>query len=317
MQTRLELFQRVRIYSSLCVFMAVLISLFAQRFTSNDDLSWQIAIAVFALAVGIPHGALDHLVTLPKGNRIKMSLFIALYIAIAVAAVFAILEWNVIGFQIVVLMSVLHFGVGDSAFLIELDQLSHSRKKRIPTKFVAVAFGAIPVVIPLINSQSTSALASVNAELIDWHQGYENQIAIAVLIVTLIAAVSLLVTRRVRDLIDLVLLVALALLTPPLIAFAVYFGCWHAMRHTARLTLVLPSSINKYSEGNAQKAFLSAVIPGLPALIGSFFIALVLWLQIDQAGEQSFFWYVLVIVWALTVPHMIVTAKLDRNALSK
>jgi len=317
MQTRLELFQRVRIYSSLCVFMAVLVSLFAQRFTSSDDLSWQIAIAAFALAVGIPHGALDHLVTLPKENRNRMVLFIALYVAIAIAAVVAILQWNVFGFQIVVLMSVIHFGVGDSAFLIEMEQLSQSTKKRFPTKFVAVAFGAVPVVIPLINSQSTSALASVNKELINWHMGYQNQIATAVLLIGIIAAVALIATKRIRELVDLILLVALALLTPPLIAFAVYFGCWHAMRHTARFTLVLPSSIKNYSEGNAQKAFLSAVIPGLPALAGSFLLAFILWLQIDQSGEQSFFWYALVIVWALTVPHMIVTAKLDRNTLSK
>jgi hypothetical protein len=31
--------------------------------------------------------------------------------------------------------------------------------------------------------------------------------------------------------------------------------------------------------------------------------------------DKSFFWFVLTIVWALTVPHMIVTAKLDRKAL--
>jgi Brp/Blh family beta-carotene 15,15'-monooxygenase len=149
--------------------MAIVISLFAQQFSSSEDLSWQIAIAVFALAVGIPHGSLDHLVTLPKANPLRMSLFIVLYVAIVVAAVFAILKWNITGFQLVVLMSVIHFEVGDIAFLIELDRLSESTKKRFPTAFVAIAFGALPVVIPLINTQSTSALASVNEELINRH----------------------------------------------------------------------------------------------------------------------------------------------------
>ena len=118
-----------------------------------------------------------------------------------------------------------------------------------------------------------------------------------------------------RDIVDLFLLAALAILTPPLIAFAVYFGCWHAMRHTARLSLVLPQSQRDYEQLKAVKAFFSAVIPGTPALIGSFVVAAGLW--VSGSIEKSFFWFLLTIVWALTVPHMIVTAKLDRSALGK
>ncbi len=40
-------------------------------------------------------------------------------------------------------------------------------------------------------------------------------------------------------------------------------------------------------------------------------------LAISNSGAvgDNFLWLTLVIVWALTVPHMIVTAKLDRIAL--
>lgn len=314
MDTRLELFQRVRSYSSACAFVAILISLAAQRFSSSDDLSWQIGIAGFALAIGIPHGALDHLVSMPRGNPKKMAIFVVVYVAIALLAVVALLQWNVIGFQIVVLMSLVHFGIGDSAFLKELDRLAGTKVKAFPTIFVCLAFGSLPVVVPLINSKSTSALASVNENLVDWHQGYQTQLAVILFILFVIAAIALLVTKRSRDFVDLLLLAALAILTPPLIAFAVYFGCWHAMRHTARLTLVLPGAIANYERQDAKKAFLSAVIPGLPALVGSFAIAGILWWQ--RGIDQSFFWFALVIVWALTVPHMMVTAKLDRKALA-
>jgi ABC-type arginine/histidine transport system permease subunit len=87
------------------------------------------------------------------------------------------------------------------------------------------------------------------------------------------------------------------------------------MRHTARLTLVLPQSQRGYEQSQPVKAFFSAVIPGTPALIGSFVVAAGLWLS--GSIEKSFFWFLLTIVWALTVPHMIVTAKLDRSALGK
>ena len=87
------------------------------------------------------------------------------------------------------------------------------------------------------------------------------------------------------------------------------------MRHTARLTLSLPKSIENLNQGLRSQAFLSAVIPGLPALVGTFVVAAVLALS-GQNFSDEFFWMALVVVWALTVPHMAVTAKLDRAALT-
>jgi len=121
--------------------------------------------------------------------------------------------------------------------------------------------------------------------------------------------------KRKREALDLTLLLLLAHLAPPLIAFAVYFGCWHAMRHTARLTLSLPGCVENITQGMLRKAFLKAVIPGLPALIGTFVVAGLLALS-GRDFTDEFFWMALVVVWALTVPHMMVTAKLDRAALT-
>ena len=297
----------------MAVAMAIVASLVASQLIGSKDLTWQVAIALFALAVGIPHGALDHFVTVPRTNKKIMFIFISIYVLVTYVAVLAILKWNVLGFQIVVLMSLLHFGVGDSAFLNELDRLKGISSSRLPTAFVVLAFGSIPVVLPLINSSSTSALSQVNTNLIDWHQGFDQGLRSIVLALFIVALVALVITKRFRDVIDLFLLAALAVLTPPLIAFAVYFGCWHAMRHTARLTLVLPESLSAYEQGKALKAFWSAVLPGTPALIGAFILAAGLWIYGNV--DKSFFWFVLTIVWALTVPHMIVTAKLDRKAL--
>ena len=297
----------------MAVAMAIVASLVASQLIGSKDLTWQVAIALIALAVGIPHGALDHFVTVPRTNKKSMVVFIFVYVVVAGAAVLAILKWNVLGFQIVVLMSLVHFGVGDSAFLNELDRLKGKISSHLPTTFVVLAFGSIPVVMPLINSSSTSALSQVNTNLINWHQGFDQALRSIVLALFIVALVALVVTKRFRDVIDLFLLAALAVLTPPLIAFAVYFGCWHAMRHTARLTLVLPESLSAYKQGKALKAFWSAVLPGTPALIGSFLVAAGLWIYGEV--DKSFFWFILTIVWALTVPHMIVTAKLDRKAL--
>jgi Brp/Blh family beta-carotene 15,15'-monooxygenase len=270
--------------------------------------------AVIALAIGIPHGALDHLVTLPKGHPIKMAIFVSIYVAIALASIWAILQWNVWGFIAVVLMSATHFGIGDSAFISELNRLKSSSTS-LPLWAYAPTAGLLPVVIPLVNSRSTEALTKVNDSLINWHHGYTSEIQIAMAIVTTLSAMMLISKKRFRDLLDLALLAALASVAPPLVAFAVYFGCWHAMRHTARLTSLLPRSIAAYERGNSRGAFTHAVIPGLPALIGTLiFVALLAGFS-HQNISDNFLWLTLVTIWALTVPHMIVTAKLDRAAL--
>jgi Brp/Blh family beta-carotene 15,15'-monooxygenase len=277
-------------------------------------MGWQVVVAVIALAIGIPHGALDHLVTLPKSQPIKMAIFIVIYVAVAVVAVVGILNFNTVGFILVLFMSAIHFGIGDAAFISEIDRRTVPVRK-LNRWFYIPAAGFTPVFIPLVNSASTEALASVNPALINWHQGFDSEILMLVSAFAVLSIAVMFVGKRNREALDLTLLVLLAHLAPPLIAFAVYFGCWHAMRHTARLTLSLPKCTESLNQGLNRKAFSSAVIPGLPALVGTFVVAGIMALS-GRDFSDEFFWMALVVVWALTVPHMVVTAKLDRAALT-
>jgi Brp/Blh family beta-carotene 15,15'-monooxygenase len=305
----------VRTFSSAIVAIAIALSIAFSSWLGAESLNWQVVMAVTALAIGIPHGALDHLVTLPKAQPFKMAVFVTIYVAIALAAIWAILQWNVWGFIAVVVMSATHFGIGDAAFLSEKDSLDGS--SRIPAWFYTPAAGLLPVAIPLVNSRSTDALEKVNPALINWHSGFTTEILMAVAVITTLCLMALLQRKRYRDALDILLLAALASFAPPLVAFAVYFGCWHAMRHTARLTSPLPNSESAYLRGRPGQAFAAAVIPGLPALIGTFIFVIVLAGFSQQDLSDKFLWLTLVTIWALTVPHMIVTARLDRAALKK
>ena len=309
-----RLFSQVRAFSSIAVIIAITLSVIFSQFLGESSIQWQIVIAVIALAIGIPHGALDHLVTLPKSKPFVMALFVAIYVLVAIVAVIAILEFNVVGFIFVLLMSATHFGIGDAAFINEMDRRG-GRKAKLPRALYAIAAGSTPVLIPLVNSASTDALSQVNPALIDWHQGFDQEILYVVTGFAIIAIATLFFLHRKRESLDIALLLALALIAPPLIAFAVYFGCWHAMRHTARLTLTLDSSQRAFESGDSRLAFSRAVLPGLPALAGTFLIAGVL-AVLGNDFSDDFFWMALVVVWALTVPHMAVTAKLDRSALT-
>ena len=312
---KLKTFSTVRTFSSAIVAIAIAASIAFSSWLGADSLNWQVVMAVVALAIGIPHGAVDHLVTLPKSAPWKMAIFVVIYVAIALAAIWAILQWNVWGFIAVVIMSATHFGIGDSAFISELNHLKGNTSSKSPVWAYAPAAGLLPVVIPLVNSRSTEALTKVNAELINWHHGYTSEIQIAVAAIATLSAMALISRKRYRDLLDLALLAALASVAPPLVAFAVYFGCWHAMRHTARLTSLLPRSLDAFERNNSRRGFALAVIPGLPALAGTLiFVALLAGFSHTNVSD-TFLWLTLVTIWALTVPHMIVTAKLDRAAL--
>jgi len=311
----LELFLKVRKFSRFAIGFAIVISFIFAQLIESSDITWQVVVALIALAVGIPHGALDHLVTLPRTSAAKMAVFILIYVAVAIAAVVALLTWNVIGFIGVVVMSAVHFGIGDAAFISEIDRRTVDQKP-FQKYLYAAAAGTLPVVIPLVSEKSNSALEKVNPQLLDWHQGLNNDLMLWTMVLTAIVLLRLVQKRRDGEALDLVLLYLLADTAPPLVAFAVYFGCWHALRHTARLTLTLPSSQAAFAEGNINRAFIKAVLPGTPALIGTFIVAAAIVIFRGDSLDDQFLWVTLVVVWALTVPHMAVTARLDRKALS-
>jgi len=311
-----KIFETTRRFSSISVAIVVILSLVFERLISESSITWQIVVALVALAVGIPHGALDHLVALPRTSILRMAVFIAIYVAIAIVAVWAILTWNVVGFIGVVAMSALHFGIGDTAFISEHDHARGlHRAPRWSQALYAISAGSLPVVIPLTNSQSTSALAAVNDDLVNWHGGWDKTLLNLVIAITVLALCGLIFAHRRRDAIDLAILAALAFATPPLVAFAAYFGLWHAMRHTARLTLNLKSSQRSIAENQAGRAFRQAVLPGIPALVGTFIVSLLIGVNTPGKLSDEYLWLSLVVVWALTVPHMMVTAKLDKAAL--
>ena len=310
-------FNSVRNFSTIAVVIAILISGILNLLSFSENLSWQVALAVFALALGIPHGAVDHLVALPATSKSKLALLILGYVAIAILAVLAILHWNKLGFQLVLAMSALHFGFGDAAFIAEQDRIIGRRRMKPKTQnMFAISAGSIPVLIPLLNASTANALREINPLLINWASDIAPQLKFLVAFFFVTTLVLLINEKRLREIIDLIALAILALIAPPLVAFAVYFGCWHAMRHTARLTLILPKAVSAAEKNKPFSSFMAAVVPGLPALVGTVVVALLIALLDTTNIDASYLWYLLVVVWALTVPHMMVTSRIDQKSLS-
>jgi len=278
-QTLFRIYQGAGQFSRVAAAIAVLLFAALQVVNIEISIGAQVVLAVFALAIGIPHGAIDHLITIPRDSTGRFTAFIAIYTLIAVVAALAIAQWNLVGFQLVVLMSALHFGFGDSAYA---NETRAAAEKNGYSSFVlasyAIPAGFLPVVLPLTDKRTLFA------------------------------------TRNNSLAVDLILLLALSFFAPPLVAFAVYFGFWHAIRHTARLVPKLPSAMQKIKNGNPLSGFFAAVIPGLYAILGIFLLGIFFVARGATDLSSDFLWVILVIIWALTVPHMATTAKFDLRA---
>ena len=310
------LYGRIRLFSRVSVILAIALSTIFRGFVAESNLTWQLTIAFIALALGIPHGAIDHLISIPKGNPLRFATFVVIYTLIALIALAGILHWNRWGFEVVVWMSAFHFGIGDLTFIGEADQLAKKPSiAAIMRPLYLLAAGLTPVVLPLLHQKSNSALKDINPQLVDWAGPYSHSLKVIVIAISVAAIVLFLAMKRMSEAIDLSLLLGLSLLTPPLIAFAVYFGCWHATRHTARLTLLLENSRAALEEGNPKKALMKAIIPGLPSLVGAVVLGLVLSITSTGGLSKTALWSLLAIVWALTVPHMIATFRFDLRSL--
>ena len=311
--SELKLLRGLRTASRYSIIFGILVSLGFFAF-GTFPLEWQVVLALVALTIGIPHGAVDHLVTVPKFASLKMAFFLLGYLAVVGLAIAFILNFNLLGFQITVLLSAIHFGIGDAAFISEID-----RRNGTTTSFskptYAFAAGFTPVLIPLVSPQSAEALTRVNPAIVDWAGGLAGILLVGMLVAAVIASSIMLITKRWQEAVDLGLLLLLVLTAPPLVAFAFYFGLWHAVRHTGRLSLVLESAQKKHIAGNSLAAFGRAFLAGFPALALVLGFTLVLAISRSVSLTQEFLWLLLVVIWALTVPHMALTARLDLRAL--
>ena len=55
-----KIFDSTRRFSSAAVALVVFLSVFLSQVIESTSITWQVVVALIALAVGIPHGALDH-----------------------------------------------------------------------------------------------------------------------------------------------------------------------------------------------------------------------------------------------------------------
>jgi len=264
---------------------------------------------VVGLLLGLPHGAVDHLVPDAElgPSRRRTALVVVAYAGLALVVLAAFRAWPGPALALFVVLSAVHFGTGETAF----SDLQAGRPPQVDV-LGAAAFGSAAIVLPLL--RDPEAVAPVIALVVP---GSTGQLPVAacragVLVVLVVAAAAVAVRVRRRDLVpagELVLLTVAALLVPMGAFFGAYFGAWHSGRHTARLVAGDPANAADLAAGRLGRPLRrfarTAALPTLAAL------ATVLALWATAGGWEAFVAADLAVLAALTVPHTVVVGWLD------
>jgi Brp/Blh family beta-carotene 15,15'-monooxygenase len=252
-------------------------------------------VAIFLF--GVPHGGFDAAIARrsgwPMDGRLSWIIFHVTYVALALAV--ALLWWwfPLFSLGLFLLVSGYHFGGSDIADIGSdwLPWITHG--------------GLVPIAIPSINPEAVKPIFSI---LIG---AYEADILLSIIqiifflwLLALIAYCLFALYKKQygKPLTGLVAIIAIAVLLPPLVCFAVYFCFWHSRGHIARLW----HSLHKNKRLAAvQEAIAYTLLAWIGAVIFFFYLSGSLsdiLLQLTFIGLA-----------ALTWPHMILVDYMDRR----
>lgn len=280
-------------------------------------------IALVGALVGVPHGAVDHLVPLwwdpaagekaPRGAgaaRVRSLVrFVASYLLIATLALAAFRLAPTPTLVAFLVLSAAHFGRGEVVTSAERAgrPTPHTGQEwPVTTAVGSAVVGLLLWAHPTLVEPYLRPLSPALADALGPTR------AVGLLAVAAAVVHGLLVLARARRLLEgfeLVLLVATFAVAPPLAAFGVYFGAWHAVRHTGRLLDL--ARRDEQCHGTHDRGFGGAVTRVARASFWPTAVVLcamgALWASRAQLGLQS----EVVVLLALTFPHVAVVWALD------
>lgn len=274
-----------------------------------------VPLAMTGALLGLPHGAVDHLVPWwwdggRSAPRRALVLVTGGYALAAGAAAAVLLLAPAPMLALALALSAVHFGRGEVVAWAERAgrPLPRSSADLLPCAAHGLAVVGLllwrdpgatdPWLRPLSPSFADAALTSRTAGLV------------LVCVAVVAATGGLVLRRRTREAGELVLVAAVFAVAPPLAAFGAYFGLWHAVRHTGRLL-----DLARAAGGEARwrpaviRLARAAALPTVCALAA----VAALWLLGDTAGLQA----QVSILLALTFPHAAVVWALDRRGAAR
>ncbi len=283
--------------------------------------------------LGLPHGAMDHLVV-PWEKRRPLTLsYFALFFAGYLGLTLAYLAfWRVLpplALGVFLVMSWLHWGQGD-AWALHVFLGRPLSATRAGTGLVWAVRGALPILLPPL--AFPTYFQSFTRGMLAWYGAGPQQWTLTPLVRSVglgVLAVSALCYAWAAwreygpalrgafwtDMFEVALLAVLFVRVPPILAVGVYFCVWHAARHLARLMLLDPAAQSWLAERRLGRSIARTAALSLPLTLAA--LALLGGLYAGQphraADAGGLVYFYLSLVAALTFPHFLLVLWMDRR----
>ncbi|GAB2971617.1 Brp/Blh family beta-carotene 15,15'-dioxygenase [Frigoribacterium salinisoli] len=277
--------------------------------------------AVSVLVVGLPHGALDHVVPvrLRRDGRLLASVaaVVALYVVLGSATAALWVAAPLTGFASFILLTWFHWGQGDR-WVDHL--LGDGTRGRAAAALTVAARGALPMLVPLVTHPDdyvrvTDGAVRLLADDAGPHLGVPApwRVAAAAVVAALVVAEVLAVRRAGRPLTrtvtELAVLSAFFAVVPPVLAVGLYFTLWHSVRHVVRLELTDPEGAGELARGRVAAPFGRFLRQAWPITAVAVAILSAVGVALGSAGLGVY----LVVLAVLTTPHAAVVTWMDRQ----
>jgi beta-carotene 15,15'-dioxygenase len=288
------------------------------------------SLVVGIVFLGLPHGALDHLVPLRMGfawgkKPLGLGLYLLAYLAIA-AFYFGLWLWQPLAaFLGFLLATVFHWGQGDVRFLEIF--LGRQRLSKWGAGVSILLRGSLPMVLPVLAFPETAESLYLNAAkglgLSPLPLNLSSSIIGLSLTTYILILFALYIVNAVKvsanswtlrmDVAELALLTLLFCTVPAYMSVGIYFIAWHSLRHLARLIILKETDTDKLKRGLWQKPVQRLVLDLLPITLAALglLVGLYFWKARHVTSLETFVALYLVLISALTKPHLVVVALMD------
>ncbi len=321
----------------------VLFLLLAAIFATNPSFpAWLIftPLAASVLVFGLPHGALDHLVpTRLAGRRATVTsigIVAGLYVVLGAGVLVVWYAAPLVAFAAFIILTWFHWGQGDLWVDLAAQHVGRLSPWRLRAGTVAVR-GGIPLLLPLVFHPDV--YEKVRLGTIDlfsgpatsqgsWSLGPSGRVSIGLAFLLLVLVMALATWRSARtraersawtqDQTEIVVLSLFFALGPPVLTIGLYFCLWHALRHIVRLELLDPGGALLLSRGQFAGAARRFAIEAAPITAIALVVLAVLYSMLPTATgpPESQLGPYLVLISALTVPHIAIVTFMDRRQRS-
>ena len=249
--------------------------------------------------IGLPHGAMDGALAIHLGwmNRpIKAATFLLTYIGLAGLVVSMWVVVPTIGFLMFLAISLFHFGRGDIV----------PRTKEHQVAEVLMRGGLVLAGISLFHRTEVDSIFEVligSDTAIVWL--FLQMVGVLTLILIPLVLLSKPLQERKSASIEIIGLIALFAMAPPLLGFAIYFCGIHSVRHFKHMGTMLKSTLQQF-----QVTRTTVIFSLMTWAVGLLVIAN----QSSSIGlEPALLQVIFIGLAALTVPHMILVDGIAKH----